>query len=118
MSINSTGIGSSSSSANPLAAALREQLVRQRQTPQVAPAASQATEALRRKESAAAPASVVPAEAPAGTDPDLWSVLSASERTFFAKVGAMGPLTYGRVIKDGAQNTTPALRGGRLDIRG
>src|SRR5690242_5874250 len=38
----------------------------------------------------------VPVEPPEGTDPALWSVLSAEERAFFAKAGAMGPLTYGK----------------------
>ena len=42
----------------------------------------------------------VPAEAPPGTDPALWSVLSGEERAFFAKAGAMGPLTYGRAIRE------------------
>ena len=31
----------------------------------------------------------VPAEAPAGTDPMLWSVLTTDERTFFAKTAAL-----------------------------
>jgi hypothetical protein len=55
------------------------------------------------------------AEPPAGTDPELWSVLSAEERAFFARVGAMGPLTYGRMMQ--AQPAVPAPRGGRLDVR-
>ncbi len=61
-------------------------------------------------------AAALPVEAPTGTDPELWSVLSADERTFFAKLGAMGPLTYGRMMMAG-QQTPPALRGGRLDVR-
>ena len=60
--------------------------------------------------------SVVPAEAPAGTDPALWSVLTTDERNFFAKTASLGPLTYGR-IKAGAMPTTPSVRGGRLDVR-
>jgi hypothetical protein len=60
--------------------------------------------------------SAVPAEAPPGTDPTLWSVLTADERTFFAKTAALGPLTYGRI--KAAQNATPpAARGVRLDVR-
>ena len=69
----------------------------------------------------------LPAEAPAGTDPELWSVLTGAERTFFAKSSASGPLTYGRVAA-GVQalqgNATAAAnafgataRGGRLDVR-
>lgn len=54
-------------------------------------------------------------EMPAGTDPALWSILSAEERGYFAKLGAMGPLTYGRVM-DGTQRA-PVARGGRLDVK-
>lgn len=60
--------------------------------------------------------SAVPAEAPAGTDPTLWSVLTTDERNFFAKTAALGPLTYGR-IKAAANATPPAARGVRLDVR-
>ncbi|MEP6765706.1 MAG: hypothetical protein ABJB66_15435 [Gemmatimonadaceae bacterium] len=60
--------------------------------------------------------SVVPAEAPAGTDPALWSVLTTDERNFFAKTASLGPLTYGR-IKASAVPTAPSVRGGRLDVR-
>ena len=59
----------------------------------------------------------VPTQAPAGTDPELWSVLSAEERVFFAKLGAMGPLTYGRVLSQAQQASVPAARGGRLDVK-
>ncbi len=61
-------------------------------------------------------ASAVPAEAPAGTDPSLWSVLTTEERNFFAKTAAMGPLTYGR-IKAATNPAPPAERGVRLDVR-
>ncbi|GJG86613.1 hypothetical protein tb265_17940 [Gemmatimonadetes bacterium T265] len=68
----------------------------------------------------------LPAEAPAGTDPDLWSVLTSEERTFFAKSSASGPLTYGRVAAGvqalqgnaaAANAFGAAARGGRLDVR-
>jgi hypothetical protein len=63
------------------------------------------------------PQPTLPAEPPVGTDPELWSVLSSEERVFFAKVGAMGPLTYGRVSTEmRAESSIP--RGGRLDVRG
>ena len=58
----------------------------------------------------------VPPEAPAGTDPSLWSVLTTEERNFFAKTAAMGPLTYGR-IKAETNAAPPAARGVRLDVR-
>ena len=61
--------------------------------------------------------SAVPTEAPAGTDPALWSVLSTEERSFFAKSGAMGPLTYGRAFTDMKSAQLPANRGGRLDVK-
>ena len=75
--------------------------------------------ALKPQQSLAAPAQSLPAEAPAGTDPELWSVLTSEERAFFAKAAASGPLTYGRVaaaVNPMAQ-AAPAVRGGRLDVR-
>ncbi len=67
----------------------------------------------------AAPAgsNAVPAEPPPGTDPALWSVLSSDERAFFAKAGAMGPLTYGRAFEGMRAQQLPASRGGRLDVK-
>ena len=59
----------------------------------------------------------VPVEPPPGTDPALWSVLSGEERAFFAKSGAMGPLTYGRALRDMNAAQMPASRGGRLDVK-
>lgn len=55
-----------------------------------------------------------PVEMPPGTDPELWKVLSTQERAFFAKVGAMGPLTYGRMLNSGM---APVTRGVRLDVQ-
>ncbi|MDB4917293.1 MAG: hypothetical protein JWM95_4937 [Gemmatimonadetes bacterium] len=120
MSIHSTSPGSSPSAAASAAQmALRQQLLRQRPAAQAAPSAAPAPAAPNAKSAPTAAATTsLPVEAPAGTDPDLWKVLSASERSFFAKVGAMGPLTYGRVINDSQNTATPAMRGGRLDIRG
>jgi hypothetical protein len=59
----------------------------------------------------------LPSEAPMGTDPALWSILSGEERAFFAKSGAMGPLTYGRAFTDMKSAQLPANRGGRLDVK-
>jgi hypothetical protein len=59
----------------------------------------------------------VPVEPPPGTDPALWSVLSGEERAFFAKAGAMGPLTYGRAFSEMKSAQLPAARGGRLDVK-
>lgn len=58
----------------------------------------------------------LPVEAPPGTDPELWSVLSSEERTFFAKVGSMGPLTYGHLLNS-SRTDQPVMRGGRLDVK-
>ena len=54
---------------------------------------------------------------PPGTDPELWSVLSNDERAYFAKLGAMGPLTYGRVLSGQQPAPAPVSRGGRLDVK-
>jgi len=59
----------------------------------------------------------LPVEPPPGTDPALWSVLSGDERAYFAKMGAMGPLTYGKVMNDARSTQLPATRGGRLDVK-
>ena len=61
--------------------------------------------------------SAVPAEAPAGTDPAFWSVLTTEERNFFAKTASLGPLTYSRFKEATAAQTPPAARGVRLDVR-
>ena len=62
---------------------------------------------------AAADDGAVPIEAPPGTDPVLWSVLTAEERRHFAKLQAMGPLTYG---PRPAPATPPQVRGARIDL--
>lgn len=59
----------------------------------------------------------VPAQPPPGTDPALWTVLTQDERTYFAKLGAMGPLTYGRVLSGHLPPSTPHVVGGRLDVK-
>jgi hypothetical protein len=59
----------------------------------------------------------VPVEAPAGTDPSLWSVLTSEERNFFAKSAATGPLTYSRIKDVTNPPAAPIARGVRLDVR-
>lgn len=59
----------------------------------------------------------LPADAPPGTDPDLWRMLNAEERAYFARMTAMGPLTYGRPSAAAPAGETPLARGGRLDVR-
>ena len=55
----------------------------------------------------------VPTEAPAGTDPVLWSVLTSEERSFFARARSMGQLTYG----PGTRSHGGLPTGGRIDVR-
>lgn len=74
-----------------------------------------ASPALRPATTAPGEPAPAPLEMPAGADPALWSILSAEERGYFAKLGAMGPLTYGRVM-DGTHQA-PIARGGRLDVK-
>lgn len=57
----------------------------------------------------------LPETAPPGTDPDLWSVLTADERAYFARARAMGPVTYGQSKLGLAE--LGLHRGGRLDVR-
>lgn len=88
----------------------------------IAPAptpAPAATTALKAQPSLTSAASALPAEAPPGTDPALWSMLTTEERTFFAKAAATGPLTYGRAAAgiNAQAPAAPAVRGGRLDVR-
>ena len=91
--------------------------VRVRDGARPAPTQTPATPARNIPAKAAAPNVAVSVEPPAGTDPALWSVLSGEERAFFAKSGAMGPLTYGRVMREGPTPQLPAPRGGRFDVK-
>lgn len=91
--------------------------------PQAAPAALRPQPPLAGAAAGAAGAAL-PAEAPAGTDPELWSVLTGEERAFFAKAAASGPLTYSRIsagVHALAGNPMAqaggAARGARLDVR-
>lgn len=60
----------------------------------------------------------IPAEAPPGTDPALWSVLTNEERSYFARAVTAGPLTYTKMMGHLSQPTSTALpRGGRMDVR-
>lgn len=63
---------------------------------------------------AARSSETVPAEAPAGTDPALWSVLSPDERAFFARARAMGGVTYGPGTHTRAAGVPT---GGRIDVK-
>ncbi len=64
---------------------------------------------------ASASARELPLEAPSGTDPDLWSVLTSEERRYFAQARSMGPVTYGKSNLGLAE--LGLKRGGRLDVR-
>ncbi|MEO8620357.1 MAG: hypothetical protein ABI625_04770 [bacterium] len=120
MSLNgiSSGYARPLPSSQSLPATVNDKGVRPHDTRSVAPSAN--TPALRAPAGTSAAALALPAEAPAGTDPALWSILSTEERSYFAKAQAMGPLTYGRRIAEHAATSSalPPVRGGRLDIRG
>ena len=81
------------------------------------PSTVQAQRTIQAPNAPAPPLAAVPTQAPPGTDPELWNVLSSEERVFFAKLGAMGPLTYGRVLSQAQQASAPSARGGRLDVK-
>jgi hypothetical protein len=70
------------------------------------------------KPAAAATAPGITVEAPPGTDPELWSILTAEERAFFASTATRGPLTYLKVMSPNRTPLPPVTRGGRLDVRG
>jgi hypothetical protein len=59
-------------------------------------------------------AAVLSAEAPAGTDPAFWSVLTTEERMFFSKMQSLGPLTYGPAS---VPPKAAMARGGRIDLK-
>lgn len=86
------------------------------QPQQAVPAPATAPARPARETSAAELNQTLPVEPPPGTDPELWSVLSAEERSFFARVGSMGPLTYGHLLNS-ARSDQPVMRGGRLDVK-
>jgi len=63
-----------------------------------------------------APTAALSSAPPAGTDPALWSVLTAEERMYFARAQAAGPVTYGPRNAHAARGHE-SLRGGRVDVR-
>ena len=109
------GVGNSNFPRTPAQLPVRDNTRTQGQP--VAPALPAPTKGIQQSPATATPTQSVPAEAPAGTDPALWSVLSRDERAFFAKAGAMGPLTYGRAFQEMKSAQLPASRGGRLDVK-
>ncbi len=120
MSIYGTGSSSAARFAPQLPNPLRDNARAQTQTQAPArPATLPSLQTIATQQPAVArgAAQAVPAQPPAGTDPALWSVLSGEERAFFAKSGAMGPLTYGRALRDMNAAQMPASRGGRLDVK-
>ncbi len=58
-------------------------------------------------------------QAPEGTDPALWSILTGEERAYFANNVSSGPLTYSKIMMPNrtASSALPANRGGRVDVR-
>lgn len=108
------GIGNSGINRTQLPVGNNTRTPGQRPAPSSVPTPAQQTPHATRGASLAAG---VPSEPPPGTDPALWSILSGEERAFFAKAGAMGPLTYGRAFSEMKSAQMPASRGGRLDVK-
>lgn len=81
-----------------------------------APAANPAP-ATGRPQAVAAGQGSLSVEAPPGTDPNLWKILTTEERHHFAKAGARGPLTYGYLARAQAPQDQPVSRGVRLDLK-
>jgi len=53
-----------------------------------------------------------------GVDPDLWRLLSADERVFYARNALTGPITYGPGESQEASASPRSRLGGRIDVRG
>lgn len=68
----------------------------------------------RSPDQAAFEAGDLPARPPAGTDPEVWALLTDDERAFFEAPGVTGPVTYARNAMDAAL----AALGAQLDVRG
>jgi hypothetical protein len=88
----------------------------QSQTGGAAPTGANARPAINAKP--AATSALVP-QAPEGTDPALWSILTGEERAYFANNMSTGPLTYSKVMMPNRSTSSalPAVRGGRVDVR-
>ena len=58
-------------------------------------------------------------QAPEGTDPALWSILTGEERAYFANNMTSGPLTYSKIMAPNRTTSSalPPNRGGRVDFR-
>jgi hypothetical protein len=84
-----------------------------------APSIASATPSAAQSGAKAAPKSALTPQAPEGTDPALWSILTGEERAYFANNSASGPLTYSKVMMPNrsASSALPAVRGGRVDVR-
>jgi hypothetical protein len=83
------------------------------------PAAAPALVAPSAAPSADSAAQANAVQAPPGTDPALWSVLTGAERSFFAKHVNAGPLTYSKMmlVKHPPASAAPSIVGGRVDVR-
>jgi hypothetical protein len=81
--------------------------------PEWAPRTDRRTGGMETGRDAALPARDGAGDTPPGTDPELWGGLSPEERAFFARIGSLGPLTYGRTAET---NGPPVFRGLHLDV--
>jgi len=100
------------------AAQIKTEQARARATEQRPASTTTAPVKLALRPAGNAPAAVS-AQPPAGTDPQLWSVLTSEERAFFSKAATSGPLTYGRIMSRNASGIAagPSVRGARIDVR-
>jgi hypothetical protein len=82
------------------------------------PAAAGASITPQSSPKAAAKSALNP-QAPEGTDPALWSILTSEERAYFANNASSGPLTYSKIMMPNRSPSAalPAVRGGRVDVR-
>ena len=63
-----------------------------------------------------APVATPSVDAPTGTDPDLWSILTPDEQAFFAEHARLGSLTYGPP-QAASSASVDVPRGQRIDLR-
>lgn len=94
-------------------------LTPQSQTGGMPPAAGTPSSAATSTATSTATKSALTPQAPEGTDPALWSILTGEERAYFANNSTNGPLTYTKIMMPNKSSSSalPAVRGGRVDVR-
>ena len=74
---------------------------------------------MMRAPSSAADLATAASDAPGSVDvdPRLWTVLSAEERSFYARNAVSGPVIYGPSVQAAAHPVTGSRLGGRIDLK-